>query len=252
MPDTFAITVLFIILSAVIGAFIRGRSKDKCLKNFDGNVITVVGNDGETSAGTLSVESTGFELEYRKPEEKRGVYVETSRIIYKNEYGLIQTIIRFHDELSEKEKIRRNKNLKKTYHPNIFRRTGRKIRNFFSTVKDSLMEVINMVIGSAEKMNKFGGVISSQNKYISQMKQGVVETVSTSFEPLLEKHIGKKVVVELRKGENVIKYTGILKDYTSLFIEIMDVASKKTKEGPPKTADLLIPRALGRVRHLGE
>jgi len=40
MPDTFAITIIFIVLSAGIAAFFRGRSRDKCLKDFSDYVIT--------------------------------------------------------------------------------------------------------------------------------------------------------------------------------------------------------------------
>ena len=41
MPDTFAITIIFIVLSTVVAAFFRGRSRDKCLKDFSNNVVTV-------------------------------------------------------------------------------------------------------------------------------------------------------------------------------------------------------------------
>ena len=34
MPDTFAITIIFIIIVTVIAAFVRGRSRDKCMKDF--------------------------------------------------------------------------------------------------------------------------------------------------------------------------------------------------------------------------
>ena len=252
MPDTFAITILFIAVSTVLAAFLRGRSRDKCLMDFSGNRVNIVAGDGKSISGILSVESTGIELKYLRPDEKDGGFNETSCLIYKNEYGGIQTIIRYHDELMEKNRKKRDRELRKTYHPNLFRRMTRKTHNFFSTVKDSITEVLTMFLGQAGKMSRFGSVLSSQDKYVSQMKQGVIGTIAHSFEPLLEKHIGRKVVAELSLNSAIIKYTGILKDYTSAFVEIMDVISKKTDGGNARTADLLLPRSISTVRHLGE
>jgi len=178
--------------------------------------------------------------------------METSRLVYKDEYNSILTIIRYHDRMDEKAKTARDKDLKKTYHPNFCRRTSRKLRNLFSTIRDSVMEVVNLFAGKGGGMNKFGSVAASQGKYISRMKQDIAGSITTSFEPLLEKHIGNKVVILMGTEENSVKYTGVLKDYTPLFIELMDVVSKKKDGDSPRTADLLIPRNLGRVRHLAE
>jgi len=91
MPDTFAITVLFIVLSTVVAAFIRGRHKDKCLLDFSGNRVSVVSKDGKSLSGILTVESTGSELKYDSPVDLGEGYIESSHILYKNEYSNIQT-----------------------------------------------------------------------------------------------------------------------------------------------------------------
>ena len=85
------------------------------------------------------------------------------------------------------------------------------------------MEVVNMLISQAKKATPAGTVLSSQDKYVSQMKQELMGSVGTSFEPLLEKYIGHKVVLELIKGDKILEYCGVLKEYTAEFIEIMDV-----------------------------
>jgi hypothetical protein len=36
-----AITILFIIFAAGVGAFIRRRSRDKCLRDFEHNMVTL-------------------------------------------------------------------------------------------------------------------------------------------------------------------------------------------------------------------
>ena len=77
-------------------------------------------------------------------------------------------------------------------------------------------------------------------------------SVGASYEPLLERYIGNKVVLELLKGDKVFEYCGVLKEYTAEFIEIMDVDYKSNGESPARKADLVVLRKYGLIRHLGE
>ena len=103
MPDTFAITIVFIILSTVVAAFIRRKSRDKCLKDFSHDLVTLEDTTGKLIWGKLRVENTGLELIYPTRQDKNG-HDETSYILYKYEYSNIQALIRYHDELSERGK----------------------------------------------------------------------------------------------------------------------------------------------------
>jgi hypothetical protein len=84
------------------------------------------------------------------------------------------------------------------------------------------------------------------------MKQELKVSMETAYEPLLERHIGKKVVLELTKGDKIFEYQGILKDYTVGFIELMDVDYRIKEDQPVRKADLVVPRGYGIIRHLGE
>jgi hypothetical protein len=252
MPDTFAITIISIVLFTVFAAFIKGRSKDKCLKEFAQNLIALEENSGRTVYGRLQVENTGLELVYPDKYKDKSGHTETSYIIYKSEYPNIQVLIRYHDELSDANKQKRQKELQRTYHPNALRRFSRKIQNFFKTVRDSVMDVVNLLIGQAKRASGVGAVLSSQDKYVSRVKQQLAGSLGTAFEPLLERHIGKKVVLELKKTDKIFEYPGVLKDYTAEFIEIMDVDYQTQPDQPSRKADLVVPRQVGTVRHLGE
>ena len=142
--------------------------------------------------------------------------------------------------------------MKKTYHPGFLRRLNRRIVNVFKTVRDSVTEVVNLLLAQAKTKTPAGRVLSSQDKYVSQMKSELMGSVGASYEPLLEKYIGSKVVLEMVKAEKVIEYPCILKDYTAQFIEIMDVDYSITAESDSRKADMIIPRNIGRVRHLAE
>ena len=209
-----AITIIFIILATVVAAFVRRRNRDKCLKDFRHNMVTLEETGGGIICGKLRVENTGLEFAYPAAHKNKDGHIQTSSILYKHEYPNIMVLIRFHDELSEFDKKEREKELKRTYHPRMLRRLKRKIQNVLKTVRDSVMEVVNLLVSQAKRATPAGAVLTSQDKYVSQMKQELMGSVGTSFEPLLERYIGHKVVLELVKGDKVFEYCGVLKDCT--------------------------------------
>jgi len=247
-----AITIIFIIFTAGVAAFVRKRSRDKCLRDFEQNMVTLEDTTGKTIWGKLRVENTGLEFVYSEKYRDEDGHDEVSYILYKYEYPNIQAMIRFHDDLSEENKKKREQELERTYHPEWGRRLKRKTLNVFRTVRDSVVEIVNLLISQAKKATPAGKVLGSQDKYVTQMKQELVGSVGTSFEPLLERYIGHKVVLEMVKGDKVLEFPGVLKDYTAEFVEIMDVNYAVKKGEPTRIADLVVPRRLGLIRHLGE
>ncbi len=252
MLNTFTITIIFIILSTVVVAFIRKSSRDKCLKDFSHDLVTLEETTGKIIRGKLRVEHTGLEFTYPAKQKDKNGHDEMSCILYKYEYSNIQTLIRYHDELSERCKKEREKELKRTYHPKVLRRLRRRIQNVFKTVRDLAMEIVNLFISQAKRATPAGSILTSQKKYVSQVKEELMGSIGTSFEPLLERYIGNKVVLELIKGDKIFKYLGILKDYTAEFIEIMDVDYRIQRDQKARKADLVVPRKYGIIRHLGE
>jgi hypothetical protein len=251
MPDTLAITIIFIVLATVVGAFVRRRKRDKCLKDFGGDLVSLEETGGKEVYGKLRVENTGLEFVYSEVYADEDGHDETTYVLYKFEYPKIQTLIRYHEKLSESGRKEREKELKRTYHPTLVRRLKRRVQNVFKTVRDSVMEVVNMLMTAAKKASPAAGVLTGQDKYVSQMKQELMGSVGTSYEPLLERYIGHKVVLEVIKGDKIFEYCGVLKEYTAEFVEIMDVDYKAAEEAG-RRADLVVPRKYGVVRHLGE
>ncbi|MBN2407800.1 MAG: hypothetical protein JXJ19_08890 [Elusimicrobia bacterium] len=220
------------------------------MKNLEHNTVTLEDRSGKTVWGMLRVANSGFELVYREKIKDADGHYESSYIVYKSEYPGIQALIRYHDDLTEREKKKREKDLQKTYHPNIFRRTRRKTVNIFKTVRDSLMDLMNIAVGQTRRTPL--GSIAGQDKYINKLKDEYMATIGNAYEPLLERHIGKIVVLELNKGGSISEYPGILKDYTSAFIEMMDINYKTAQDASFRKADLVVPRDIGIIRHLAE
>ncbi|MFH1656120.1 MAG: hypothetical protein ABH954_05880 [Candidatus Omnitrophota bacterium] len=250
--DSLTITIIFIILSTVIGAFIKGRMRDKCLLDFEGNLVNLELKDCKVIWGNLRLEATGLELQYKEPYlDQKDNHIENSFVLYKNEYQNIQCVVRFVDDLDDKSRKKREKKLKSIIQRKGLRSLARRIRNLFATVRDSIMEVANLLLGKMKQATPAGRVLAGQDKYVTQMQQGVSSTFNTSFEPLLEKHLGRKVVLELSKEDKIIEYPGILKGYTAEFLEIMDLDYSLPGKEKHK-ADIAVPRSIGTIRHLGE
>jgi hypothetical protein len=215
-------------------------------------MVTLEDMKGKAIWGVLRVENTGLELVYRDKRDDAKGHIEGSFILYKFEYPNIQALIRFHDYLSDGDKIKREKDLERTYHPGSFQRSKRNVLNAFKTVRDAVAEVVNLLVSKAKKSGSVGSTLTSQDKYVSQIKQDLLGSVGTSYEPLLERYIGHKVVLELVKNGKIIEYPGVLKDYTANFIEIMDVDYAVGETDEKRKADLVVLRKYGMVRHLGE
>ncbi|OQY04651.1 MAG: hypothetical protein B6I25_06635 [Planctomycetales bacterium 4572_13] len=246
------ITIIFIALSTFVGAFIKGRKKDKCLKAFSGFIITLEDVSGKRIWGRLNVEATGMELMYTQEHDDADGHIESSYMLYKYEYGNISSLIRYHDYLSKENLKRRDAELKKTYHPGWSQRTRRKIANVFKTVRDSIMEVSNVLLSQAKKTTGAGTMLKTQDKYVSQMKNQMIGSVDTAYEPFLEKYIGHRVIAEFLHKDQPVELAGVLKDYTAEFIELLDTEYWTGKEDQRKKADLILPRKRAVIRHLAE
>ena len=249
--DTFGITILFIALVTFVAAFVRRVRIDKCLKDFRGFMVTLEQLSGREVWGKLRVENTGLEFMYPELHEDADGHAETSFILYKHEFGQIGVLVRYHEQLSPENRLIREEQLKKTYHPGFMSRLKRKTVNVFKTVRDSLAEVMNLLVSRVKKTSGLGATVTAQDKYVNQMKKELMGTVGTSYEPLLEKYIGHKVVAELVRGEEVVEYCGVLKEYSADLIELMDV-DYGSSESEKSKADMIMPRKFGVVRHLGE
>jgi len=252
MVDTFTLTIVFIALCTVTGAFISGRVKDRCLKDLSGYLVTLEERGGKKIWGRLRVEKSSLEFVYDQPyKDPTDGHMEASYIVYKNEYESIQSVIRYIDDLDPVSLKRREKTLKITSSPGWFRRFMRRTRNVFGTVKDSLMEIVNLFMGRIRTAAPVGKLLKGQDKYISKLQEQGVTAMGMSYEPILERYVGEKIVLTTIRGDKKEEYPGILKDYTSEFIEVLDVEYKDPGSGSPRRADLVVSRGVGIVRHAG-
>jgi len=215
------ITIGLIFLVTLIGAYVRSKIKDRCLKDFVGFHVTIEREDGKLIWGIMSLESTGLELSYTDTfqDEK---HVESSYVLYGSEYQGMQAIYRYADKLSAWGRKKRDRDIRSAFHPNMFRRLARSTRNFFSTATDSLQEVINVLLGQFQKAGSHY-LADNTNTSLSKLGGKYIGGIGQQADPLLENYIGQRVVFEITEAGEVHEHVGVFKDYSSQFIEFLNV-----------------------------
>ncbi len=200
--------------------------------------------DGERINGILNAENTGMELVSADVERK-----EKSSILYKNEYGEIDIIIRLLEKIELPLKKKRDREFKRIHKRPFLPTLMRGIRNIFGTVRDSVMEAVNLFMGKAKGKVPGAKFLQGQDKYLDQLKQQTASGIATAYEPILERYIGKKVILLFEGAQGESRFTGILKDYTPQFICMMDVELKYGEDNAGHAADVIVPRDSSVVRY---
>jgi hypothetical protein len=103
----------------------------------------------------------------------------------------------------------------------------------------------------AKTANPALAAVASQQKSVKRFEKGVAGYLGRSYDPILEKHIGKWVVLEITTNEEEVQeYAGIFKDYSRQFLQVMDVSYLDGDQ--TRLCDIIAPRAHATIRHGAE
>tara|TARA_B110000914_G_C15459938_1_gene445330 strand:- start:481 stop:1206 length:726 start_codon:yes stop_codon:yes gene_type:complete len=239
--DSFSITIIIVSLSGFIGAFIKGKKKDRCLKELNLNNIHIIKIDEAENdiLGMLNIESNCMEIKLTDNSKNKNL------IIYKNEYPTINKIIRYTDVQNEKEKEKRQVELNKITNPSLLRKMKRKIIIFFNITKDAIFEVSETML-TKTKLSTL-----NQTEFVESIKNNTTNTsTKSSYQPIWERYIGQKVVLEQVINDIKIDYSGVLKEYSSNYILLYDVSLKNKTQ--IQKSDILFSRKNSVIRNLSK
>ena len=100
------------------------------------------------------------------------------------------------------------------------------MRNVFNTLKDAFNKAIGVILGQLAKANPSSRVLTTQRSGVEQIGQTMLGAAANAYEPILERHIGKRVVLELKAaGENAspIELPGYLVEYSEKYVAVFNV-----------------------------
>ena len=251
LNNTIWITILSILGFSLLIMILNRRMRDRCLKDFDGFLSTMLDKSDKRLWGRLKVYTTGLEFSYRDEHVDKEGHIETSSIFYKQEFDKLFMVVRFHDELSERNQARRIRQLNKSFHPKLFRRLARNTRNLMVNLKDALTEITGTVVSSISASSPAAKAFTGQQRQLTRAQTELVGYAGTAYDPILERHIGSQVVLEITNPSNVVEeYVGVLKEYSADFLEVMGVKYKD--RDTIRECDIIVPRSHSFIRHSNE
>jgi hypothetical protein len=228
--DSTLLTILVIVVIATILALIRTRKRDRCLKHFDGYYVSLTETEGDVTWGEVEVYTSGMEFFYPKPVRSSKGFWQRSLLFYRDQYERMDGIYRYAEGLPEDQKEDRRKHLERTSNPGFLRRFARKVRNWVGMIRDALVQSISLLLGAAKSKTTPAGMLQQDQERMSALSAEIIGHAGNSFDPLLERHLFSRVVVDVSRQDDKTSYCGYLADYTADFLEIID-AQVNAEEG---------------------
>lgn len=223
--NALALTILFVLLSAIISAVIRYRRRDRALKDFDGYHAVVVLADGRRIWGTLQVYPNGLEVHYEEPVRDPSGHVERSFVLHQGELAAVRAILRPKDKLTPAMARRRRRDIIRYIRPSLGRRVMRFLAIQFSILRDALVQTFSLVVGHARTMarpaSRVGEVLQSQDRHINEIGRTVISSVNLAYDPILESFFGQGCVVDVPEEGRWREIPGTLKEYSPDWIELL-------------------------------
>jgi len=228
------ILVVFIFLTAIVTLIVQQRRRDKCLKLFHDYHITFLAAAGKAIWGDLIVFPKALEVVFDQPYKTRRGIFKSSALLYEPEVGGCLAICRTIDGLTRPERDKRRKQIRRSFNPNFIRRTMRWLRNLLNTLRDAFSKALSALIGAVATKATPGGMMATQKGSVDQIGQTLLGAAGNAYEPILERHIGRPVVLQLKcpaAGENVfVDLPGYLVDYTEKYVAIFNVEHDPVEE----------------------
>lgn len=217
-------------LFTMITYFLSLIRKDKLLKTLRDRYVVVDMGEGKRIGGIMRWELTGMEIISEESRKRGG---PPSFVFKKKEREQIKAYIRYLDAMNERERVERDAELERAYHPSFFAIVMRRIRNFFVALKTALTQTVEKIWGKVQQsgfMQRISQYEDVGKEVEKTQKKAWEYAAEESYERLIERFVGGKVKVKAVNGKDDKgdDYIGVLKDYTKEHLQLMDV---KTPDG---------------------
>ena len=238
----FWLPLFLLFLSALVGALIKRRSCDHCLKKFSGDKVLLPLNVKEWICGKLEVFAQGIEIS-NSEKNQISCGILQSRIIHSKEVSAISFLIRQAPDPDTWAGVEWKKERERLLNPPMISRLSRFTLNSYNMLRDSFGQALKAIIGSVSKETRLGKLKGADSRF-QEMQSNVTDIIPNAWEPILEKYRGKLVAIERAADSGVIFESGILEDYSDKYLLLRDV----------NVADPVIKNAMGMLGgsiHLG-
>ncbi|MFA9479373.1 hypothetical protein ACERK3_13870 [Phycisphaerales bacterium AB-hyl4] len=225
--NIFGLTILFIFLTAIISVIVKLRRKDKCLKLLHKYHTSYLTTAGKVSWGDLVVYSQGIELRFDAPHTTVRGLIKSSAMVYESEMGSYLALCRVEEGLTEKEKRKRRRQVRSSFRPGMHRRFFRWLRNIVNTLRDAFNRSLTAILGQLARAKPDSELFTTQQANVNIIGQDLLLAAGNAYEPILEAHIGRPVILKIASTveptKHVVELPGYLVDYSDRFIAVFNV-----------------------------
>lgn len=222
MDTILLLSIFLVFITALIGSFLQRRRRDKVLADLQGFHAVARMQDNERIWGQMEVYPNGLELVFAQPYQNHRGNLATSYILFRDSIEKVQSLYRFHSELTPENQQRRQKEIQLTHSPGLMRILLRRVQNFLNTFRDAINESMGMLLTRMKGTSSMS-LFRTQNDRLKKIGSEALGAVGNAYDPILERYIGKPVVVELvtASGDKE-EYAGLLREYSQGWLSVFD------------------------------
>ncbi len=256
--DTLAfwLPLLFLFVSALVGTILKRRSCDHCLKKFEGSKVILSDSLGVFHQGSLCVFAQGLEIVFSGVENEKNGNLN-SLIIHPKEVNEIPFLVRPAPDADTMIGLTWRQELNRILKPSPWDRICRLSLNFYNMLRDAFGQAAKTILGAVSKDTTVGQV-KNADKQMNKIGGELTTLVPNAWEPVLEKHRGRRIIVERKSKTGLIKEAGILEDYSPQFLLVRNVYIDENtfsqieclgKKNPKNLFDVLYARHSAIIRN---
>ena len=105
----------------------------------------------------------------------------------------------------------------------------RACRNVINSLKDAFSKALSAVIGQMA-MRKSSTVVNNQQQGIDEIGQTLLGAAGNAYEPMLERHIGRRVVMRVKFGSGdetrQVEVPGYLAEYSEKYVAVFNTGQR--------------------------
>lgn len=239
--------MILVFVAATIAAIAARRKRDRCLKCLNFEKVLVLLSNNKWLWGRLTVFPKTMELAYETVEPDG----KASYVLYQSEIDEIKKIIQPTPDAGTPEHAAWKKEVEQIAHPSMGRRLKRYLWNAFNTLRDAVSQALSLLMGTLKSKTAMGKIASADKK-AGEIGNTLISSVPNAYEPVLEKYLGKAVVVEMLEGDQVVEFSGLLQEYSGAYLLLRNVELKpdvNIGRPLPDHFDVVFPRRRALVRH---
>src|SRR5690606_27692218 len=108
--------------------------------------------------------------------------------------------------------------------PSVLRRSGRWLSNVLNIFRDAILNTLALFLGRLTGKGSIVAAAKTQSQSITQLSGSILGAASNAYEPLLERHLGRPVVLEINLPESFgarrVEFAGYLVEYNAHFVAV--------------------------------